>query len=82
MFSGGEFLSQGYNRHMLIMSVNEDGVTVSLRIPTVTVDAFVPCKLQDNKWHTIRFLYQLGTLNLIVDKQSTVIGWYNPNHCS
>lgn len=76
MLSGGEFLLQRYNRHMLMMSVNSDAVIVSLLTPTVTVEANVPCKLLDNKWHTIQFLYQLGNLNLIVDKQSTVIGSY------
>lgn len=80
MFSGGELLLQRYNRHILIMSVNVNSVIVSLVTPTMAVEAIVPCKLLDNKWHTIQFLYQLGTLNLIVDKQSTVIGWYNPKH--
>lgn len=61
---------------MLMMSLHPDGLTVSLLTPTVTVEANVPCKLLDNKWHTIQFLYQLGNLNLIVDKQSTVIGSY------
>lgn len=61
---------------MLVMSVDSDALTVSLVTPIVTVQANVPCKLLDNKWHTIQFLYQLGNLNVIVDKQSTVIGSY------
>ncbi len=65
---------QGYNQHILTMSVNANAVSVSLQIPGTKVEANIPCKLLDNKWHTIQFLYQLGSLNLIVDKQSTVIG--------
>lgn len=61
------------------MSVNSNALTVSLITPTVTVEANVPCKLLDNKWHTVQFLYQLGNLNLIVDKQATVIGSYTLN---
>lgn len=73
-FTGGEILSQRYGGHILLLSVHSDSVTVSLVAPNTRVESHVPATLLDNRWHTIQFLYQLGTLNLIVDKQSTVIG--------
>lgn len=35
----------------------------------------VPVRLLDNQWHTIEFQYQLGNVNLIIDKElSTILG--------
>lgn len=73
-WSGGEILSQRYLGHTLLVSVTSDSVTVSLLIPKNRVDARVPARLLDNQWHTIQFLYQLGNLNLVIDRQSVVIG--------
>lgn len=55
------------------MSVHSDSVTVSLMAPNSHVEARVPVRLLDNKWHTIEFLNQLGILNLIIDNQVTVL---------
>lgn len=37
------------------------------------MEARVNTRLLDNKWHTIEFLYKLGNLNLIIDKEPTVV---------
>lgn len=74
VISGGEILSQRYSGHKVSLSVTTEGVTVALGGPGVSEEARVSVpQLLDNKWHTIQFLYQLGNLNLIVDKKTTVI---------
>lgn len=44
-----------------------------MHTPAARVEARVEARLLDNKWHTIEFLYQLGTLSLIIDRESTTI---------
>lgn len=56
------------------MSVHPDMVSVTLMAMNTRVEARVPARLLDNKWHTIEFLYELGNLNLVIDKQPTIIG--------
>lgn len=73
-FSGGEILTQRYNRQQLQLTVSKDNVTVSLDVPQKSVQAIIPERLLDNKWHTIEFLYQYGNLHLIIDHKSTIIG--------
>lgn len=77
---GGEILSQRYAGHTLLLSVSQESVTLSLIGPqssSIKVDARVPSKLLDNKWHTLQILYQLGNLNLIIDEQTLVIGEFH-----
>ncbi|XP_037922140.1 protein crumbs isoform X2 [Hermetia illucens] len=70
---GGEILTQRYNRQQLQLTVSKDNVTVSLDVPQKSVQAIIPERLLDNKWHTIEFLYQYGNLHLIIDHKSTII---------
>ncbi|XP_055635267.1 protein crumbs isoform X3 [Toxorhynchites rutilus septentrionalis] len=71
---GGEILSQRYSGHALLVSVLPDSVTIVLSAPsTQSIEARVTGRYLDNKWHTIQFVYQLGTLYCIIDKQSTTI---------
>ncbi|XP_055854363.1 protein crumbs isoform X1 [Episyrphus balteatus] len=70
---GGEILSQQYNRHTLWLSVSGDFVQVTFTGPNARVDARLPFKLLDNKWHTIQFKYEYGNLNLVVDRSSMII---------
>uniref|UniRef100_A0A6B2E8N3 Putative cadherin egf lag seven-pass g-type receptor n=1 Tax=Phlebotomus kandelakii TaxID=1109342 RepID=A0A6B2E8N3_9DIPT len=72
---GSEIFSQRYALHTLRLAVHPHSVTVSLATPekNLTVNFPVMAGLYDNRWHTIEFLYQLGNLNLIVDRQSMVI---------
>lgn len=72
-FLGGEILSQRYGGHILLVSVNAEGVTVSLVAPNVREEIRIAGQLLDNKWHTLEFLYQQGNLNLIVDRKATII---------
>lgn len=72
--SGGEILSQTYMRHELIVTVLKEGLTIALNLPQQNrVEAKIPAKLLDNQWHTIQFLYRLGSLNLIIDRNSFVV---------
>lgn len=66
-------LSQRYGGHMLQVSVNAEGVVVSLVALNVREEARIAAQLLDNKWHTMEFLYQQGNLNLILDRKSTII---------
>lgn len=52
-----------------------DEVLITMNVTTPPLlKVHVPAHLLDNQWHTIEFLYQLGVLNLIIDKHPTVIG--------
>lgn len=73
-FSGGEIFSQQYNRHTLWLSVLSDFVQVSLMGPNLRVDARLRYKLLDNNWHTVQFKYEYGNLNVVIDRQSMIIG--------
>jgi len=67
-------LSQTYQRHELIVTVSKEGLTIALNLPQQNrVEARVPAKLLNNQWHTVQFVYQLGNLNVIVDKNSFLI---------
>ncbi|XP_058822822.1 protein crumbs isoform X2 [Topomyia yanbarensis] len=71
---GGEILSQRYASHALLVSVLPDSISIVLSAPNnQPLEARVPGRYLDNKWHTLQFVYQLGTLYCIVDKQSTTI---------
>lgn len=70
---GGEILSQSYSKHKLIVTVLKEGISVSLNSQQSRTEARVAANLLDNHWHTIQFLYQLGNLNLIIDRKSVVI---------
>ncbi|XP_055602052.1 protein crumbs isoform X2 [Uranotaenia lowii] len=71
---GGEILSQRYAGHALLVSVLPDSLSVVLSAPsTQAIEARVPGRFLDNKWHTLQFVYQLGTLYCIIDKQPTTI---------
>jgi protein crumbs len=74
LFAGGEILSQTYMRHELIVTVAKEGLTIALNQPQQSrVEARISVKLLDNQWHTIQFLHRLGSLNLIVDRNSFVV---------
>ncbi|CAO1412778.1 unnamed protein product [Diamesa serratosioi] len=70
---GGEILSQSYSKHKLIVTVLKEGISVSLNSQQSRTEARVAANLLDNHWHTIQFLYQLGNLNLIIDRKTFVI---------
>lgn len=55
------------------MSINAEYVSISLTTKTAHVEARMPSNLLDNKWHTIEFLYQMGTLRLLVDRKEMII---------
>ncbi|CAH1720705.1 unnamed protein product [Chironomus riparius] len=72
---GGELLSQTYMRHELTVTVSKEGITIALNLPqqNTRVEALIPARLVDNQWHTIQFIYRLGILNLIIDRNTFVI---------
>lgn len=73
---GGEILSQRYAGHTLLLSVSDDYVQLSLIGPSsssIKVDARIPAKLLDNKWHNLELYYQMGNLNLRIDEQNLII---------
>ncbi|XP_050067896.1 protein crumbs isoform X4 [Anopheles maculipalpis] len=71
---GGEILSQRYSGHALLVSVLPDWVSIVLSTPAQQpIEARVTGRLLDNKWHTLEFIYQAGTLYCVIDKQSTPI---------
>lgn len=72
--TGGELLSQTYMRHELVVTVQKEGLTIALNHPQLNrVESKFSTRLLDNQWHTIQFIYRLGTLNLIVDRDTIVI---------
>lgn len=70
---GGEILSQSFKEHTLSVKVLADGIHISLLTPRSSTDAHVPADLLDNRWHTLQFLMHGGSLNLMVDRESTII---------
>lgn len=73
-FADGEILSQRYNQHILLLSVHKDSLSLSLTVRGSRVEARVHARLLDNQWHDIHLQYEQGTLQLVVDKQSVVVG--------
>lgn len=68
-------MSHSYRNHELKMFLLADEVLITMNVTTPPLlKVHVPAHLLDNQWHTIEFLYQLGVLNLIIDKHPTVIG--------
>lgn len=55
------------------MSVHADSISISLVTSTNHVDVRVPSNLLDNRWHTIEFIYKLGSLKFFVDRRETII---------
>lgn len=55
------------------MSIHADYVSISLVTPKARTEVKVSSNLLDNKWHTIEFLLQFGTLKLLIDRKETVI---------
>lgn len=51
-----------------------DSLSLSLTAPNSRVEARVQARLLDNRWHDVHLLYEQGTLQLVVDKQSVVVG--------
>lgn len=72
-FAGGEIISQQYAGRAFHMSIYADLVSVSLQTQSSRAEVRIPSNLLDNKWHTIEFIYQMGTLLLLIDRQETVI---------
>lgn len=73
-FPGGEILSQSLNQHQIQTTVDADALHVIFKVNnTIKLENRVPVRLLDNQWHTIEFQYQLGNVNLIVDKEMTTI---------
>lgn len=55
------------------MSVYADSISISLVTSTNHVDIRVSSSLLDNRWHTIEFIYKMGGLRFLVDRQETII---------
>lgn len=55
------------------MSVHADSISISLVTSTNHADVRVPSNLLDNRWHTIEFIYKLGSLKFFVDRRETII---------
>lgn len=72
--AGGEILTQRHNGHILLLSVLPESLSLSLTAPQTRLEARVQARLLDNRWHDIHLLYEQGTLQLVVDKQSVVVG--------
>lgn len=63
-------------RHELTVTVLKDSITIALNQPQQNlprVEAKIPARLLDNQWHTIQFIYQLGILNLVIDRNTILI---------
>lgn len=74
---GGEILSQSLNQHQFVTTVEAEFVRIVYKVNnTVKLESRIPVHVLDNQWHTLEFKYQLGNLNLIVDKHSTILGEY------
>lgn len=73
-FAGGEILTQLHNGHTILLSVLPESLSLSLTAPQTRLEARVQARLLDNRWHDIHLLYEQGTLQLVVDKQSVVVG--------
>ena len=48
--------------------------------PQTNIAVRVPISLLDNKWHTLQFIYQFGSLNLMIDKDTVMIANASYNH--
>lgn len=72
-FSGGELISQRFAGRTFLLSIYSDYVSISLVTPNARTEARVSSSLLDNKWHTIEFLLQMGSLKLLIDRKETVI---------
>lgn len=56
------------------MSAQKEGLTIALNVPKQNrVEALISADLLDNRWHTIQFLYRLGNLHLMIDRDSFVV---------
>lgn len=55
------------------MSVYVDYVSISLVTPNAHTEVRITSNLLDNKWHTMEFLLQMGSLKLLVDRKETII---------
>lgn len=55
------------------MSIYTDYVSISLVTKTAHIESRIPSNLLDNKWHTIEFIYQMGTLKVLIDRRETII---------
>lgn len=71
--SGGELISQRFAGRTFLLSIYEDYVSISLVTPNAHTEARIGSNLLDNKWHTIEFLLQMGSLKLLIDRKETVI---------
>lgn len=70
---GGELITQRYAGHIFLLSIYFDYVSMSLVTPNAHAEARVPSNILDNKWHTIEFFFQMGSLKLMIDRKETVI---------
>lgn len=73
MKTGGELITQKYAGRAFVMSIYEEYVSISLVTPSAHTEMRIPSNLLDNKWHTIEFLYQMGSLKLLIDRKEAVI---------
>ena len=51
-----------------------ESLSLTLTAPHSRVEARVQSRLLDNRWHDVHLLYEQGSLQLVVDKQSVVVG--------
>lgn len=70
---GGELITQRYAGRIFLLSIYSDYVSISLVTPNTRAEARVSSNILDNKWHTIEFLFQMGSLKLLIDRKETVI---------
>lgn len=69
-------ISQRFAGRTFLLSIYADYVSISLVTPnahTEYTEVRVVSNLLDNKWHTIEFLLQMGSLKLLIDRKETVI---------
>lgn len=66
-------ITQRYAGHIFLLSIYSDYVSISLVTPNAHAEARVPSNILDNKWHTIEFLFQMGSLKLLIDRKETLI---------
>lgn len=67
--AGGEILSQIHNTDKLSVLLKPEYLSVQLKTKEFQIESLVQMRLLDNNWHTLEFLFKLGVLNIIIDKQ-------------
>lgn len=66
-------ITQRYAGHTFLVTIYAEYLSASLLTPISRIEARITSNLLDNKWHTVEFLLQMGSLKVLIDRRETVI---------